>query len=103
MAAGNRKAKARPERASEDQEAHKQLQTKDSITNATNQLVMARNELCEIGSAVFVCIQALRGKGGDNVDVDPDVAAVLSAAYDKLVLDVDQNLRDALEALEVQP
>lgn len=97
MAAGNRrKAKARPTRVTKDQ----QQKMKDGITNATNQLVMARNELCEIGSAVFVCIQALRGKGGDNVDVDPEVAAVLSAAYDKLVLQVDQNLRNALEALD---
>jgi hypothetical protein len=90
-----RKAPARLRRT-----AHKQLQTlKEGIAIAAKQLNDAREDLAEVDAFVFVCIQALRGKGGDNVDVDPVVATVLEAAYDKLALDLHQNLRDALEAL----
>lgn len=75
-----------------------QLQAlKDSVSSAVKQLNVAREDLDEINSFVFVCIQALRAKGRD--DVGPDVATVLGAAYDKLVLNVSRNLRNTLEAL----
>lgn len=79
--------------------ARKQLQAlKDGISTAVRQLNVAHESLDEVDSFVFVCIQALRAKGRD--DVGPDVATVLGAAYDKLVLDINRNLRDAIEALD---
>jgi hypothetical protein len=87
------KGKVRPKRT-----ARKELQTlKDGIATAVKQLNVAREDLDEVDSFVFVGIQALRAKGRD--DVGPDVATVLGAAYDKLALDVNRNLRDALAAL----
>lgn len=93
MSSRDRKAPVRRRRP-----AHKQVQTlKDGIATAAKQLRVAKDDLHEVGSFVFVCIQALRAK--DRDDVGPDVAAVLDAAYEKLVLDVNRNVRDALEAL----
>lgn len=78
--------------------ARKQRQAlKEGIATAVKQLNEAREDLAEVDAFVFVCIQALRARGTD--DVDPVVATVLEAAYDKLALDLHQNLRDALEAL----
>jgi hypothetical protein len=92
------KARVQPKRTAEHQAARKQLQTlKDGIANAATQLRDMRDELCEINSFVFVCLVALREHGGD--DVGPDVATVLGIAYDKLALDVNRNIRDALVAL----
>lgn len=76
----------------------KQLQVlKDGISTAVKQLNVAHEDLGEVDAFVFVCIQALRAKGTD--DVDPNIVTVLGAAYDKLVLDINQNIREALEAL----
>jgi hypothetical protein len=88
------KAKARPKPT-----ARKQLQIlKDGVASAVKQLNMAHEDLGEVDAFVFVCLVALRDKGGN--DVGPSVVTVLSAAYDKLVLDVNQSIRDALEALD---
>ena len=76
----------------------KQLRAlKDGISTAVKQLNVAHEDLGEADAFVFVCIQALRAKGKD--DVDPNIVTVLSVAYDKLVLDVNRNIREALEAL----
>lgn len=90
----DRKPPVRPTRI-----ARKELQAlKDGISTAVKQLNEAHEDLGEVNSFVFVCIQALRAKGRD--DVGPDVATVLDAAYEKLALDLNRNLRDALEALD---
>lgn len=89
----DRKNPVRPTRT-----GRKQLQAlTDGISTAVKQLNGASEHLDEANSFVFVCIQALRARGRD--DVGPDVATVLAAAYDKLGLDVNRNLRDALEVL----
>ena len=92
------KARVPPKRAAEHQSARQQRQTlKDGIANAARELRVAQDELREIDSFVFVCIVALREKGGD--DVGPCVAAVLDVAYEKLALGVNKNIREALQAL----
>jgi hypothetical protein len=68
------------------------------IASAVKQLKVAHEDLGQVDAFMFVCMQALQTKSGD--DVGPCVSAVLSVAYDKLVLDVNQNLRDALKALD---
>lgn len=68
------------------------------IANAVKQLSAAHEDLGEVDAFMFVCMQALQTKSGD--DVCPCVVTVLAAAYDKLVLDVNTNLRDALKALD---
>jgi hypothetical protein len=92
-----RKAKVRPKRATKDQEARRHQKLKDCVANAVKQLNVAHEDLGEVDAFMFVCMQALQTKSGD--DVGPGVAAVLAVAYDKLVLDVNQNIRDALKAL----
>jgi hypothetical protein len=54
---------------------------KEGIATAVKQLNDAREDLAEVDAFVFVCIQALHARGRD--DVDPVVATVLEAAYDK--------------------
>ena len=73
------------------------LPTKDSIATAVKQLSGADDKLREVGSFLYVCLVALQANGGDHVD--PDVATVLNVAYEKLVLDANRNIRDAIEAL----
>jgi len=90
-----RKAAVQPKRTAEHQ-TRKQRQTLNDGIAAT-QLRVVQDELDEIDSFVFVCIEALRAKGGN--DVGPGVATVLGVAYEKLVLDVNQHIRDALKAL----
>ncbi len=93
-----RQARVQPKRTAEHQTARRQRQTlKDGIANAAARLRVVQDELREIDSFVFVCIVARRDKGGD--DAGPDVATVLGVAYEKLVLDVNRNIRDALSAL----
>ena len=90
--------KAQVKRTAKHQTASKQLQTvKEGIANAVKQLRDMDDDLGEIGSFVFASIQALRTQGGD--DARADIATVLGAAYDKLMLDVNRNVRDALKAL----
>lgn len=92
-----RKAKAQPRRTK--QTARKQLQTlRDSVATAVKQLNEAHEDLGEVDAFMIVCLQALQTKSGD--DVGPSIVTVLSAAYDKLVLDVNRNVRDALKALD---
>lgn len=93
------KPRVQPKRTAELQAAaRKQIQRlKDRIASAETQLRDVRDEVGEINSLVFVCLVALRENGGD--DVGRDVATVLGIAYDKLALDVNRNIRDALEAL----
>lgn len=92
------KEPVQPKRTAEHQTARRQRQAlKHGIADAATQLRLMRNELDEINSFVFVCIAALRTKEGD--DIGPGVATVLSAAYEKLVLDVNEHIRDALKAL----
>jgi len=82
----------------EHREARKQLQAlKDGVATAVKQLRDAQNDLQQVGSFTFVCIEALRAQRGD--DVGPDVATVLDAAYEKLALDVNRHLRDSLKVL----
>jgi hypothetical protein len=93
-----RQARVPPKRTAEHPTARQQGQTlKDGIANAAAPLRVVQDELDKLDSFVFVCIVALRDKGGD--EVGPDVATVLGVAYDKLVLDVNRNIRDALSAL----
>lgn len=89
-----RKARARSKRT-----AHRQLQKlKDGVATAVKQLGEVQGEVDEIDSCMFVCIEALRAQGADAIG--PHVAMVLETAYDKLVLSVNQNVRDALQALD---
>src|SRR3712207_1988459 len=91
------KAQVQPKRTAERQTPRKHLRMlKESIATASTQLRVVQDELDQIDSFVFVCIAALRTKGGD--DVGPDVTTVLGVAYDKLVLDVNRHIRDILEA-----
>lgn len=92
-----RKATVRPKRTK--QTASKQLKAlQDGIATAIKQLNDARENVGVANSFVFICIQALLAQRGD--DVVPDVATVLEAAYDRLTLDLNRNLRDALQALD---
>jgi hypothetical protein len=93
-----RKAKARPKRAIKDQEARRHQKLKDDVASAVTKLKVAHEDLGQVDAFMFVCMQALQTKSGD--DVGPCVSAVLSFAYDKLVLDANQNIREALEALD---
>lgn len=87
------KTKARPKPT-----ARKQLEMlKDGIGTAVKQLREVQDALAEIDSFMFLCIEAMRAQGAD--DIGPHVAMVLETAYDKLVLGVNQNVRDALQAL----
>jgi hypothetical protein len=86
----------------EDRVARKELQAlKGGVETAVKQLRDAQEDIKEIGSFTFVCIQALRAQRGD--DVGPDVATVMDAAYEKLVLDVNRYVRDSLKALGHDP
>jgi hypothetical protein len=68
------------------------------IVSAVKQLSAAHEDLGQVDAFMFVCMQALQTKSGD--DTGPCVSAVLSVAYDKLVLDVNRNIREAIEALD---
>lgn len=93
-----REAKQVQIRTEDQQAAAKQFQTmKDGIAAAKRRLVVLQDDLNEVGSFVYVCIEALRAKGGD--DANPDIAKVLGIAYTKLVLDVKGIVREALKAL----
>jgi hypothetical protein len=93
-----RQARVPPKRTADQQTARQRRQIlKDSIANAKKQLLVAQDELGELDAFVFVCITALRAKGGDD-DV-ANVATVLDVTYGKLALDVNQHIREALEAL----
>lgn len=91
------KAQARPKRA-KDQEARRHQKLKDRVASAVKQLNVAHEDLGQVDAFMFVCMQALQTTSGD--DVVPCVSVVLTAAYDKLVLDVNQNIREAIEALD---
>lgn len=91
-----RKATVRPKRATKEARRHQKL--KDGVASAVKQLNVAHEDLGEVDAFMFVCIQALQTKSGD--DVGPSIVTEMSAAYDKLVLDVNQNIRDALKALD---
>lgn len=87
------------QQAAHEGTAATQLQTlKNDIARAVKQLNVAYEDLGQVDAFMFVCMQALQTKSGD--DVCPCVSAVLSVAYDKLVLDVNQNIREAIEALD---
>jgi hypothetical protein len=93
-----RQAQVPPIRTAEQPTARQQRQTlKDGIAHAAKELRVAQDELSEIDSFVFVCMVALRAKTEDDVSLG--VAAVLDVAYDKLALGVNENIRNAIEAL----
>jgi hypothetical protein len=70
---------------------------KDGIAIAVQRLVEVQDDLQEVSSFLYVCIAALRPRSGD--DLNPDIERVSSVAYEKLVLDVNRNIRDVLKAL----
>ena len=70
---------------------------KDGIAIAVKRLVEAQHHVDEVHSFLCVCAGALRPKSGD--DLNPNIETVLEVAYEKLVLDVNKNIRDALEVL----
>lgn len=90
------KATVQPKRATK-QTPRKQLQRlKGGIATAVKLLREVQDDVDQIDPLMFVCIAALRAQRGD--DLGP-VSAVLETAYDKLVLDVNEHVRDALKAL----
>jgi hypothetical protein len=75
-------------------------QLKDGIGTAVKLLGQAQDDLDEIDSYIYVCLEALAPKvecGRD--DARESIARVLDKAYEKLHLDAEHNVREALNAL----
>lgn len=91
----------RESRAPKNKPARKSVkQLKDAIDTAVKLLGQAQDDLDEIDSYIYVCLEALAPKvecGGD--DARESIARVLDKAYEKLHLDAEYKVREALKAL----